>query len=353
MFLLKTIASNQNQLETTLENLLSSISDDYYLDYYLVNYKPANGVNLSDRHIIIDNTIKKYKEYHENFQDEKLKQIIEYFQKIIINDTVIHFENTLIYRELYKILYIIDKTFQAQELLNDSKTYPSGFAKIQSNIKKVKILRKNSKKNIVGDYRLPKSYRGSSRFRNWFATLYIKNKALARFFTHLFLTADLVRVKEFHEDEEVSKKLIEELEYILMQQTAISKVIKSFGILIYWEMIKYLGVHKNYAEEYTSHIIYELFKENFNSEELNKVIEIKSSLGFFPIFGASKKASLKNEEKQFIYNKFFKEIAKNTVISEKEFDPLFDSYIKNPHIQFLGKYPVELFRQNPKYSSIN
>lgn len=340
-------------MQVTIQNLLSSVSNDYYIDYFLADFKPAKGVNLSDRQKIIDNTIKKYKEYHADFQDEKLKPIIEYFQKIIIHDTVIHFENTFIYKELYKILYIIDSTFQAQKLLNNSKTYPSGFAKVQSDLKEVKLFRKNNKKNIVGDYRLPRSYRGSSRFRNWFATLYIKNKAVARFFTHLFLTADLVRVKEFHEDEEVSKKLIEELEYILMQHTAISKVIKSFGILIYWEMKKFLSIDKYDAEVYTKAIIYELFKENFNAEELHKVIEIKSSLGFFPIFGASKKASLKSEEKQFIVNKFFKEITKNTEISKKEFEPLFDSYIRTPHIQFLHKYPVELFRQNPKYSSIN
>jgi len=345
--------NNQNELQTTLQKILASVSEDYYIDYYLVNFKPANGVNLSDRHKIIDNTIKKYKEHHEDFQDEKLKSVIEYFKKIITHDTVIHFENTLIYRELYKILFIIDITFNAQELLNDSKAYPSGFAEIQSDMKEVKLFKRKNRDNIIGYYRLPKSYRGSSRFRNWFATIYIKNKALARFFTHLFLTADLVRVKEFHEDEEVSKKLIEELEYILMQQTVISKVIKSFGILIYWEMKKFLSIDKDDAEVYTKTIIYELFKENFNAEELYKVVEIKSSLGFFPIFGASKKASLKSEEKQFIHNKFFKEITKNTEISKKEFEPLFDSYIRTPHIQFLHKYPVELFRQNPKYSSIN
>lgn len=344
---------NKQKLQTTLENLVSSMSDDYYLDYYIENYKQSLWANKSDKDKIIKDTVNKFKEHHEDFEEHKIKHIFDYFEKITKNDKVIHFEEKFIYKELYKILYIIDSTFQAQKLLNDSKAYPTGFAKIQSDLKEVKLFRKHNKKNIVGDYLLPRSYRGSSRFRNWFATLYIKNKALARFFTHLFLTADLVRVKEFHEDEEVSKKLIEELEYILMQQTTISKVIKSFGILIYWEMIKYLGVHKNDAEVYTKAMIYELFKENFNAEELHKVVEIKSSLGFFPIFGASKKTSLKDDEKQFIHNKIFNQIQKNTSITTEEFEPLFDSYIRTPHIQFLAKYPVELFRQNPKYSSIN
>lgn len=345
--------NNKLELRNTLQNLLSSMSNDYYLDYYIEDFKSASWANLSNKQKIITDTIKKYKEHHEDFEEERTKPLMDYFQKITKNDKVIHFEEKFIYKELYKILLIIHSTFNAQELLNDSKAYPIGFAKIQSDLKKVELFKKHNKKNIVGDFRLHKSYIGQSRFRNWFAILYIKNKALAKFFTHLFLTADLVRVKEFHEDEEVSKKVLEELEFILMQQTTISKVIKSFGILIYWEMIKYLGVHKNDAEVYTKAMIYELFKENFNAEELHKVVEIKSSLGFFPIFGASKKTSLKDDEKQFIHNKIFNQIQKNTSITTEEFEPLFDSYIRTPHIQFLGKYPVELFRQNPKYSSIN
>lgn len=341
--------NNQKKLEATLENLLSSVSEDYYLDYYLVNFKSVKGVDLSDRSKIIDSTIKKYKEHNQDFQDVKLKSIIEYFPNIIMKDEVIHFEDTLIYKELYKILFIINSTLNAQSLLNDSKAYPSGFAKFQSDLKKVEIFRKHNKKNMIGTYRLPSV--GYSRFRYWFSTVYIKNKTLARFFTHLFLTADLVKVKDFHEDEDASKALLEELAFILMQQTTISKVIKSFGILLYWEMVKYLSIHKDDAEEYTSHIIYDLFKEHFNAEEIHKVIEIKSSLGFFPIFGASKISSLNSDEKQFIHNKLYDLIQQNTSITTEEFEPLFSSYIKTPHIQFLHKYPVELFRLNPKYSS--
>ena len=35
-----------------------------------------------------------------------------------------------------------------------------------------------------------------------------------------------------------------------------------------------------------------------------------------------------------------------------EFDKLFELILKKPHIQFLHKYPVELFRKNPKYSTL-
>jgi len=345
--------NEEKELHGIFKNLLSSISNDYYVDLYLIDFKEAKGVDLSDREKFINNTIKKYREHHKDFQNEKLKSIIEYFHKIIINDTVIHFEDTLIYKELYKILFLIHNTFNAQTLLNDPKAYPAGFAEIQSDMKEVKVFRKHNRKNIIGTYRLHKNYRGQSRFRSWFTTIYIKNKTLAKFFTHIFLTTDLVKVKELYEDLETSKLLLNELEYILLQITSVSKVIKSFGILLYWEMIKYLKIHKDDAEVYTKSVIYELFKENFNSEELHKVIEIKSSLGFLPIFGASKNASLYCDDREFLYHRFFKEIQKDITITNEEFEPIFDSYIKTPHIQYLSKYPVELFRLNPKYSSID
>ena len=343
--------NNQNDLQVTLQNLLSSMSNSYYVDYYIENYKQSLWANKSNKDKIINDTVNKFKEHHEDFEEQRIKPIFEYFQNIVKNDKVILFEDTYIYIELYKILYLIYSTFEAQKLLNDSKAYPSGFAKIQSDLKKVTSFRNHYKNNLIGLCKIVG--KGQSRFRYWFATIYIKNKTLARFFTHMFLTADLVRVKEFHEDEKASELLLNELEFILMQQTSISKVIKSFGVLLYWEFIKYLDMHKNNAQEYTSHIIYELFKENFNAYELHKVIEIKSSLGGLPIFGASRKSTLSESEIEFISNKMFKEIQKLSKITAEEFKPLFDSYIETPHIQFLGKYPVEFFRQNPKYSSIN
>jgi len=39
---------NKNNLASTLKDILSSISDDYYIDLYLLNYKHPSGVNLSN-----------------------------------------------------------------------------------------------------------------------------------------------------------------------------------------------------------------------------------------------------------------------------------------------------------------
>jgi len=341
----------QNQTEQIIQKLLTSLSKDYYWDYYLSDFKKVDGVNLSNKPKIIKATIQKYKEHHPKFQDNKIKDIQNHFLKMVENDTIIYFQDTQIYQELYKILYLLDTTFKVQKLLNNSKEYPKGFAKIQSDLKQVKSFRQHYKKNLIGLYKLVG--KGQSRLRYWITTGYIYNKNLTKFFTHLFVVGDFIKVKDFHDDVDTTKLVLNELDFFLMQRTTISKVIKSFGILLYWEMIKHLEINRKNAEEYTSHIIYYLFKEKFNVNELHRSIELKSSIGYYPVFGTSKKASLSKDEQQFISNKFYKQIQDYVPMEQDDFTPLFESYIKTPHIQYLEKYPVELFRQNPKYSSIN
>lgn len=341
----------QTQTEQIIQKLVTSLSKDYYWDYYLLDYKKVDGVNLSNKPKIIKATIQKYKEHHPEFQDDRIKEIQDCFSKMIEHDTIIYFENTQIYRELYKILYLINSTFEVQKLLNNPKEYPQGFATIQSDLKQVKSFRQHYKKNLIGLYKLVG--KGQSRFRYWIATVYIKNKTLTKFFTHLFVLGDLIKIKEIHENEETTKILLNELDFFLMQNTSISKVVKSFGILLYWEIIKYLKINRKNAEEYTSHIIYYLFREKFNTDELHKKIELKSSIGYYPVFGASKKTSLSKNEQQFISKKLYKQIQDYVPMEENDFKPLFESYIRTPHIQYLAKYPVELFHQNPKYSPID
>jgi predicted acetyltransferase len=340
---------SKQELQATTENLLYSLSNEYSVDYFIENFKTVSWINLSNKEKIIIDTIKKYKEHHSDFNELRVQPLIEYFLQIVKNDKVIYFEDSYIYKELYKILFLIDSTLDAQILLNDSCAYPSGFAEIQSDLKKVKSFRKHYQKNLFGIRKIVG--KGQSRFRYWFTTLYIKNKPLSKFFTYILLSDNLKKFKIFNEDEKISELFLVELEFFLMQVTSVSKVVKSFGILLYFEMIEFLIVSKHDAEVFTKAIIHELFRESFNAEELDKVIEIKSALNFLPIFGASKKSTLKDDEREFIGKKLFEQVQEFYPISKEQFEPLFGSYIKTPHIQFLQKYPVELFRQNPKYSS--
>jgi hypothetical protein len=338
--------NNQKDLKATLEKILSSISDDYYMDLYLPAYTPVTGIDLSKRKELIENTIKTYKKHHECFEDQRIKLIIDDLFEIVKKDEVVSFDNTLIYKELYKILFHFDQTFEAQKLLNDPKLYPVSFAKIQTDLKKVNSFRSHNKKNLVGSCRLVN--RKESRLKYWLTTLYFHNRPLTKFFLHIFLLADLAKVSALYEDEEASKIILEDLDYFLMQQTTIGAVIKSLSILLYKEMNHCLDIDTKHAEIHTQSIIYILFKETVNDNEFEKHIILKSSLGFFPIFGSAKKSNLKGEEERFIKRQLLKDMIP---IDTRHFDIFFDTFMKKPHIQYLAKYPVELFRQNPKYFS--
>lgn len=343
------IKNNQEELLTTIENILSSLSGEYIIDLYQPNYKVLLWQDLSNKSKYIQNTITIYKKHHEDFDSQKIKPIFEVLLKIIKDDEVIEFENILIYKELYKILGLIDATFEAQKLLNNPKEYPSGFAKIQSDKKQIKTYRKFYKQSIVGPYRV--SNRKEARLKYWVSTLYLNNKNLVNFYLHGFLVGDLAKMKSLHEDTEVNNLFLSNLDYFLMQKTTIGAVIKSLGILLYSELTYYMKMNKNDSEVYMKAIIHELFNEPVNVYEFDKHITIKSSLGFLPIFAASKKSNLANEDENFIKNKLFEEVQEFNLIDQETFDISYNSYIKNPHIQYLLKYPVELFRENPKYSS--
>ena len=73
-----------------------------------------------------------------------------------------------------------------------------------------------------------------------------------------------------------------------------------------------------------------------------------------PIFGAKRNSHFNKNEKEFIKKTMYKELTLREKIkfNHKEFNLLFESLLKKPHIQFLLKYPVEFLRINPKYSTI-
>lgn len=341
------MTNNPKELQNTIQKIIASSADDYLTDLYIPVFKEAKGVNLSDKIKLIKNTIKVYKDNHEDFESNRIYLILDDLLAIVKYDKIIHFQQTMIYKELYKMLYHFDQTFQAQSLLNDSKAYPTGFAKIQSDKKKVMTSKRHEKKNLVGNHKLMD--RRESRLKYFLTTLYFHNKQLAKFYLHMFLTSDLEKVHEMYEDIEVSKIFLADLEYFLMQKTNIGAVIKSLGILLFSEMNYFLKMDSDLSEVYMKSIIETLFNETVNAFEFGRNIILRSSLGFFPTFGSSKKYHLVEDEIQFIKRKIRRELH---YINKEHFDLLFDAFLKNPHIQYLQKYPVELFRQNPKYSHL-
>ncbi len=348
------INTNNKDLLKSLETILSSISSEYYIDLYLPDFKVAKGVDLSDRTKFIDNTISFYKEHHKEFDIEKVKQINEDLIDIAKYDTVIYLKNTLIYKELYKILLYIDYTFQAEQILLDPK-YPYDFAKIQSDKRNIIRFKTKEKNNIVGPSKLlHSSSRREPRLKYWFLTLYHQNPMLVKFFLHNFLLVDIEKLKCIHEENrELTDILLKDMEYFLTQKTNIGAVLKNFGILLYYELTHFLNIHYNDAETILESIIYKLFRDKVNTSEFRRNIYLKSSLGFFPIFGASKQSYFIQDDKNYIKKKLLTELKVFYNINQEHFNLFFDSHMRNPHIQFLRKYPVEFFRINPKYSHLN
>lgn len=93
--------SNQKELQTTLQNILSYINNEYYIDLYLPDFKPTSGVDLSNRNKLVENTITTYKIHHEFFDDKKIKFINDDLLEIVKHDEVVYFQQTYIYKELY------------------------------------------------------------------------------------------------------------------------------------------------------------------------------------------------------------------------------------------------------------
>lgn len=127
----------QEKLFNTIENVLSALSSEYIVDMFLPDYYKPIWHNLSstNKNNYFENTINIYVKYHENFNLNRIQSIKKLLREIIEHDEVIVFEGELIYKELYKILWLIDITFQAEALLLE-KDYPRDFGKLQSDKKK-------------------------------------------------------------------------------------------------------------------------------------------------------------------------------------------------------------------------
>lgn len=343
---------DQEELLSDIQNMLDSLSNEYIFDLYIWNFKTPLWKNLSYTNKIkyLENTINIYSKYHEDFDVKKIKSIKDELLKITEKDEIVEFEDMYIYKELYKILWLIDSTFQSLDILRE-KNYPRDFGKIQSDDQKINPKRIHYKKLIVGEDKL--TNRKEARLKYWLFTLFYKNRDLFKFFLYKFLITDLTKIKALNEENEAKNTILSALEYFLMQKTTPDAVIKSLGILLYGELTEHLKIPKGRSKEIIQWIINTIFHSNISTDEFYGHIYIKSSLVNFPIFGASRKDKHSDEEKAFIKKRLYKEINNLTKMDKETFEVSYNDYMKNPHIQYLAKYPLEFFRENPKYSVIN
>ncbi len=341
-------------MEKIILNLIEKLKDVYLFDLFEEKFIRVTGINLSkeNKNSILKNTISVYEKNHKKLEYKNLYKILrEYILDFITKEDIVCLDDKLIYLELYKIIFLIETTHRILNFINDKNEYPTKFAAFQSDFKEIKSFRYHHKKNLIGRFAL--SNRKEARLKYYLSTMYYKNKELTKFFLHNFLISDIFKISVLYDEtEEDIKTIFNALDFFLTQKTTKKAVIKSLGILLYYQFKSFMKISVKDVEILTQNIIYEIFDENINMYEFKRHIYIKSSINWFPIFAASKKSSLDEREKLFIKNKLFNEIKLYMPqINEQNFDFLFKIYMKNPAILFLQKYPVELYRINPKYSS--
>ncbi len=335
-----------------LQDLINAISNDYILDLYEQRYIIPTGIKSPNYYI--DNTINLYTDYHETLKASFFKDVKNIFENIVKDDVVIELDNKIILKELYKILFLIDYTNQLLDFISE-KTYPKKyFASIQSDKREIKREEKKHK-NMIVNTKTPLIEKGEHRLNWFFNHIYTKNPKIVKFYLHMFTLIDLEKCNFIKkEDEELQFKTINFLESKLIQRTCENDILKSLSILLHSEFKYFLKIRDTKAKEYTTETMLNLYNYKPNDEEFNKTIYFRSSIKFMPIFGAKKSTHYDIHEKKFIKTNILKELStkEQKDFDNNEFDKLFELILEKPHIQFLLKYPVELFRKNPKYSSI-
>ncbi|WP_281951299.1 hypothetical protein [Nitrosophilus kaiyonis] len=336
-----------------INQLLQELDEYYKFDLFVKNFQYCLQKNIPNSKLknVYSKTLEKYIANHPEINGQKIRNILLHWEVDESNQTFIFYDNNIISLELYKSLYFITETMKILNIIENSNLYPKKFAAFQSDFKEIKSFRLHYKKNLVGRFSL--SNKKEARIKYFLSTVYYKNKELTKFFLHNLLITDIFKISLLSkETEENIDTIFNALDFFLTQRTTKKAVIKSLGILLFYQFKSIMKIPVRNSEILTQNIIYDIFEENINMYEFKRHIYIKSSINWFPIFAASKKTSLTKIEQEYIKNKLLNEIKLYGIkINENVFNKLFEIYMKNPVIQFLQKYPGELIRINPKYSS--
>jgi hypothetical protein len=341
------------QKNNFINDLLKFTSKDYIFDLYESRYIIPSGVKSAEYYI--NNTLDLYFEYHKTLNPNFFNKVKDLFIEIVKNDKIIELDNKIILKELYKILFLIDNTNQLLDFISQPSYPKKYFASYQSDKREINREKKRHK-NMIVKAKTPIVHKGEHRLNWWFNDMFAKNQKVVKFYLHIFTLIDLERCNFIKkESKELQLKVINFLESKLIQRTGENDILKSLSILLHSELKYFLKIKDTKAKEQVTQIILNLLNYKPNDEEFNKTIYFRSSIKFMPIFGAKKDSHYDINEKFFIKTNILKELStkEQKDFDNNEFDKLFELMLKKPHIQFLNKYPVELFRKNPKYSTLN
>ena len=341
------------QKNNFINDLLKFTSKDYIFDLYESRYIIPSGVKSHEYYI--NKTLDLYFEYHKTLNPNFFNKVKDLFIEIVKNDKIIELDNKIILKELYKILFLIDNTNQLLDFISQPSYPKKYFASYQSDKREINREKKRHK-NMIVKAKTPIVHKGEHRLNWWFNDMFAKNQKVVKFYLHIFTLIDLERCNFIKkESKELQLKVINFLESKLIQRTGENDILKSLSILLHSELKHFLKIKDTKAKEQVTQIMLNLYNYKPNDEEFNKTIYFRSSIKFMPIFGAKKDSHYDTNEIFFIKTNILKELStkKQKDFDNNEFDKLFELMLKKPHIQFLNKYPVELFRKNPKYSTLN
>lgn len=333
-------------------DLMGSMQESYKFDLYEQKFIMPTGIKSQKNYI--DNTLITYKNYHKEFNFYFLNAVKNTLYDIVKNDIVISLDNKIILKELYKIIFLIDSTNRIINFIS-RKNYPKKyFADYQSDSKEIKRVMKSHKGMIVNS-RTKLISKGEHRINWWFHNILNKNKKLTKFYLNMITMIDFERCTFLeNEDEVVVERFFNFVDSKIVQIVTSNVVLKSLSILLYHQLKDYLKIKKkDDLELYVSILMEELYNYTPNFEEFNRIIYLRSTVNYFPIFGAKRTSEFNKKEKEFIRANILKDrkLNKKKDFDYKGFDISLELIFKKPHSQFLLKYPVEFFRRNPKYST--
>lgn len=340
---------DSKQSQSTLQDLFKTLSQEYYFDMHIPNYKVINErFNLEQK---IQNTKELYCKYHPNFDIKSFNKVPMHFLKEIVkNDSVIYLDDTLILKELYKIIYLIDMTNNINDFIKTKKY--ERHLKANKNI--TTQMNSHRKYLLVGSS--PISYRGEHRLNWHFLNNFKKEKKITKFFLEAMVLKDIEKISGFYEmDEDKIIQILTFYENRLIQRTNQKAVLKSLGILLHYEFKYYLNIGDNDSQKLVVDIMSNIYDTKVNDDEFNRKIYLASTVSFNPIFAAKKNNHFLNKEKTIIRNLLIKDMRiqnPKMKIDYKVIDMFLEQHLKTQHLDYLGKYPSELLKINEKYSHL-
>lgn len=338
-----------------VEEFYTHSKEIYFDDLYLLNIPPVSGTRQAKHEEYLNDTLTQYHMMRPSSDEflSKKRSVKKELIKLLDADHIVVMNGKPIFREMYKIFALIDTYLSANEILKSPDYGKFGLVSFETG--ESLSSQKEKDKSYLCNPHITVNEPGEYRLR-WHLAEYIgRDKLLAKFFLHMIILQDMEKYAFLYEDRAKTKKVFNILSPYLLQQTTTDQLVKSFSILLYFELIRYLNVSKTRASEITREITFTLFNQTANHDTFNKYIWLKSSIYDVPIFGSSATEYLRDERKDFVQNTIKKTVVKEFgfEFSDEFMECSMNSLSRSSHIQYLMKYPREFFVKNPKYSYLD